>query len=372
MTPREETANLIKKSDSIGIALPEKPSLDDAATGLALKRALLKLGKKAAFLFSGDFPKIIDDIVSAENSSKTESPIPRDFIIKINTEASPIKELRYEKSGGSMKIILAPQNIPIKKEDVAFADGAAHYDLIIALGARNLEDLGKTFKESPDVFYERPVISIDTRVDGETFAEVNLVEPNKSSIAEIVSDFLLKFFPEAVEENTATLLLLGVITKTKNLQNNRTKPATLSIAAELIAGGAKKDEIVRALWKTKPLPLLQIWGRASVRSRLDGEKGILWSVLTKDDFAKTQTFPEEAIPFVLDHTEEHFSLPETFVILWQRIEDGMIQALIRTATVAPPGGELAAFGLRENCRIFKTAFPSFSEAETAILALLSN
>ena len=118
--------------------------------------------------------------------------------------------------------------------------------------------------------------------------------------------------------------------------------------------------------------MLQVWGRASVRSRLDGERGILWSVLTKDDFAKTQTRPEEAIPFVLDHIEEHFSLPEAFVLLWQRVEDGMIQALVRTTAVTPLGEELAAFGPRENCRVFKTLFPSFPEAETAVLAILSN
>ena len=372
MTPKEQAINFIQKSSSVGIALPEKAGVDESASYLALSRILTKLGKGVGVIFSGEIPKTLREVLPAEAFDNINEGLPHEFVIAVNHSASQLKELRYEREGDSLNIILTPKDRPIKKEDISFRQGQAKYDLILTLGAHALEDLGRAFEESPNLFYETPLIAVDASMEHEAFAEVNLTDAGRSSVSEITADLALALSEESVDALASTALLAGIITKTKNLQNNRTKPATLAISAELVARGAKKDEIVRVLWKTKPLPLLQVWGRASVRSRLDNEKGILWSVLTKDDFAKTQTLPEEAIPFVLDHIEEHFALPEAFVLLWQRIEDGMIQALVRTAAAAPLGEELVLFGPRGNCRVFKTPFPTFVEAETAVLALLSN
>lgn len=172
-----------------------------------------------------------------------------------------------------------------------------------------------------------------------------------------------------MDEFVSTALLLGIIDKTKNFQNSRAKPSSFTIASELISRGAKKDEISRILWKTKPLPLLQLAGRASVRSRLEEEKHILWSVLTQEDFEKTGTNPKAAIPFVLDHIEEHFSLPEVFSLLWQDPEDHLIRAVLNTKRVMQDKS-LEPCNPREYCYNLKQTFTTFQEAEEAVIKLL--
>ncbi|MDO8560914.1 MAG: hypothetical protein Q7R91_01725 [bacterium] len=371
MSPQDQAINLIQKSHSIGIALPEKPGVDESASFFALSRVLAKLKKETGIIFSGEFPKNLYEVLPKESFNNSSDNAPCEFIIAINNQNSPVKELRYEHEGGALNIILTPKEHPIKKEDISFRRGKSKFDAIITLGVHNLEDLGRAFEESPEMFYENQTIAIDPSPNHGPYAEISLTDMTQSSVSEITADLLLSLAPALVDENTATALLFGMINKTKNFQNSHTKPSTLRTASSLVQRGAKKDDIVRILWKTKPLPLLQIWGRASVRSRLDQERGILWSVLTKDDFAKTKTAPEEAIPFVIDHIEEHFSLPETLVLLWQKIEDGMIQAILRTSGKNPINAEkLAPFESRENCQILKTQFKSFPEAEIAITALL--
>lgn len=371
MPSNDQAVNLIQKSSAVGIALPEKAGVDEYASYLALARVLSKLGKSAELIFSGEIPGALLAVLPKEAFPAAEHILSRELIIAVNQADSPIRELRYERRGDTLDIILTPKGQTIKKENVSFRYGEAKYDLLITLGAHSLEDMGRAFTESPDIFYEKPLLALDASAEHETFAEAGLVDAGRSSVSEITAEFVLGLSGEPVDEFSATALLLGIIDQTKNFQNHRTKPKTFFVAAELVGRGAKKDEISKALWKTKPLPLLQLWGRASVRSRLDSEKRILWSVLTKDDFTKTQTQPESAIPFVLEHIEEHFSLPENFVLLWQRLDDGMIQALVRTASYQPASEDLLPFGVHPNCGLFRTLFPTFAAAESAVLARLS-
>jgi len=64
------------------------------------------------------------------------------------------------------------------------------------------------------------------------------------------------------------------------------------VAAALIGKKANHQEIVRYLYKTKPLEILQLWGRMMARLKHDEEYKILWSLISKEDFAVTNTTPQ--------------------------------------------------------------------------------
>ncbi len=88
-----------------------------------------------------------------------------------------------------------------------------------------------------------------------------------------------------VDENVATYFLTGMIFKTKSFRSDNVTPKTLQTAGELIARGARRDEIVRNLYKTKTVETLRLWGRALARLKSDPQYKIVWTLLTRHDFA---------------------------------------------------------------------------------------
>ena len=65
-----------------------------------------------------------------------------------------------------------------------------------------------------------------------------------------------------------------------------------------------------------PLPSLALMGRLMVRSRHDPDLNVLWSFITRDDFTKAQTTPED-IPVVVRTLVKLTSPPSAIVTFWQ-------------------------------------------------------
>jgi phosphoesterase RecJ-like protein len=79
-------------------------------------------------------------------------------------------------------------------------------------------------------------------------------------------------------------LLTGIITDTGSFQNANTTPKSLTVAAQLVAAGGRQQEIIRHVFKTKPLSTLKLWGRILESVRLDAESHFIWAKISQDDF----------------------------------------------------------------------------------------
>ncbi len=352
------------------MVLTEKAGWDEFAASQALVRVLKSAGKRVRLLFSGEAPRLFNELFPNEAAVNDDETSLSDFIIEVNLQSSPIKELRYDRNENSLNIILTPKDRPIQKENISFRRGKPVCDLIIALGVGRLESVGRAFEESPDFFYETPIVAINTAALGEEFGEVAITDLTKSSVSEITAELLFELSPKSIDKLAATMLLSGIIEKTKNFSNGRTRPSTFAAAAGLVERGANLDEIVRVLKKTKPLSLLQLWGRASIRSRLDDERKTLIAFLTKDDFIKTGVVPEDSLPFVLDRIEEHFALPENFALLWQHPQREEVRVLFKSPNHAA-NKETATYQSNHGYRELTGSFVSFQEAEDALHRILA-
>ena len=76
--------------------------------------------------------------------------------------------------------------------------------------------------------------------------------------------------------------MAGIVSKTKNFRLPNINPKTLEVVGKLIELGAKRNEVVEGLYKTKAVETLKLWGRAL--SRLKQDNQIIWSLLTRNDF----------------------------------------------------------------------------------------
>ncbi len=146
----------------------------------------------------------------------------------------------------------------------------------------------------------RRMLNIDHHHDNTRFADVNLVDVEASSTAEIVFE-IIKRLGVKVTESIAQALYVGLITDTGMFMYENTDARTHRVAAELIESGVDVNGIFRRLYERVPEAKLKLIARALGRidRRLDG--ALSTTYLSAEDYAATgadETLTEGIIDFV--------------------------------------------------------------------------
>lgn len=115
---------LAEKSERIGILLGPEAKDTELLAAHALKE---RLGEKATIL---NAPDNLQDRWS--HLFKKDRPR-KEFALALNIEENPVDELRYEKEGGKLRILLFPRN-RLTKEAFELEERYPASDMIIALG----------------------------------------------------------------------------------------------------------------------------------------------------------------------------------------------------------------------------------------------
>ena len=373
-----QAVELIRKSGSIGIAANPN-GLDETAAAFAIASFLKKCGKRTSLLNHETLEDGWDKIINytekangADNEESRRADSAGNLIIAVDTKKSPVGEVKYDLKNYELFIIITPKSTPIRQEDIRFLKGEPSYDCVITLGISGPESFGKEFEENPELYYKKPIINIDTSPSNENFGEINLVDIARSSASEIAFEFLSLIKPDArMEKRDATRLLAGIIHKTQSFRNKKTTPRTLEIAALLMEEGADRNFIIETFYKTKPLNLIKLWGRASVRSRYDDKKNILWTFLPKEDFDKTSTKTSD-IKFIIEHTHDYFSQPEFHAVLFENPEKGHVRAILKAGdNLLKKIKTVSDSDFKNSFLLFKNSFAGFPEAEKYVDNLIS-
>ena len=253
LSPKQEAVDLITRAQNILIVSHRNPDGDSLGSTLALSLVLEKIGKKTTMACSDKngqvfafLPKI-SEILQKVNTSK-------DLVISVDLKNARLGKLGYKKieKENKVEILITPEDGRFEQSDVSSHIKGVKYDLIISLDTPNLERLG-TLAEPADIFYEVPVINIDHHPANERFGKVNWVELVATSTAEILVSLIeaLSRDKPLLDEQVATCLLTGLIYDTSSFQNINTTPKSLTVAAQLVAAGARQQEIIKNLYKTK-------------------------------------------------------------------------------------------------------------------------
>lgn len=321
----ETIIKTIGAAKQIAIVLPVQANIDAVGAAIALYTTLAIAVKKPATIFGIEpaelaFLKNPPKIYDALNSSNQ-------LAIKVSNKTAQPGELRYEKTDDGLTVFITPKdNGQFKETDVTILPGAANFDLLIILGATNFEAIGKLYTDNTKLFFETPHINIDTNPSNEYFGTINLVNTTASSISEVVMD-IIEMTPEVLNtEIVSTALLSGIISQTSSFRDPKTTPQAMFKASRLISAGAKQQEIIQHLFKTKPLPLLQLWGRALARLVSLPEKQILTAVVTKSDLEKTHV-GVESLPIVVGDIIEMIT-GYSLVVLLAELPTGGVQLIL--------------------------------------------
>lgn len=309
----QQIFNLWEKSSNILIVFPadkNRQGGDFLSSALGLKLFFKALGKEvevAGYLDrAGDF-KFLPGYqeISSELSNL------RRFIVSLDISQAKISQIKYTVDQERLNFIISPKTGWFKAEDVSTRAGTFKYDLIISIGAPDLESLGKIYDDNIEFFYKTNIINIDHQAENEEFGQINFIDLNAVANGEILFYLLKNYRPDILNEDIATCLLAGIIQKTKNFKTTNITPRTLLTTSELVALGARREEIVDHLYRSRDLKSLKLWGRLlnNLRSEKNGE--ILWSALSFEDFKNTNA-SSDSLNDIID--ELITSIPDTKIV----------------------------------------------------------
>ncbi|RJQ34673.1 hypothetical protein C4566_01840 [Candidatus Parcubacteria bacterium] len=287
--PLEQLGRLLTNSSRILLTGSSSPNVDLITTAVAWQLFLTRQKKIVDVAFAGSLPKL--KFLPKTAIIKNEVGELGKFKIILDVSKTKVKQLSYDIDDDKLVIDIVPEDGIFKAKDLSTTEGDYKYDLVICLGANSLESLGEIYNGNRNFFHRVSVINIDRSVLNENFGQLNIIESGSSSLAEISYHALEKH----IDQDIATCLLAGIIAATNSFQSPQVVPDTLELASELIVKGAKREEIIEALYRTKDIDTLKNWGR--ILSRLHKQKYIISSHLKHDE---ADNLPEDFQEMVKD------------------------------------------------------------------------
>jgi len=318
----QQITRLIDAAHTITIAIPQNPDGDVLGACGGLSLALSKINKGVCVLAPDSFsvPEKYAFLPSVFELFRKQNEVS----LSINCPA--VESVRYEKTPDGLVFFITPKENTIDSRHITLKQPLSSSDLLICVGIPDREHIGATFPRHVEFFFNTPTINIDTDPANERFGTINLVSPTNSSRSEIVKKLIEELGDKKniLNEQIATYLLLGVMSATQNFQSPKTTPSSLLTGASLIIKGGAHQEIIRHLYKTKPLGGLQALGE--VMRRLKKKEHFAWATFTKEDFDQPHITPQNLI-FSAEELRDNFLNPTPFFLLWEKTNPGGVAGL---------------------------------------------
>lgn len=324
----QQLEKLFEQSRQVLILLPQNTGGDGVGSAFALSFFLEKRNVETNIAFVNKeealeqfsflaVPKKISDNIAGS----------RDFMLSFNTKYNKIGNVRTQREEDELRIFITPEKGSIDPRDFSFIPARFKYDLVVVLDSPDKESLGKIYEENPDIFYEVPVVNIDHHSENDKFGQLNIVDVTASSTAEILTEFFEKTAIDAIDENIAECLLLGIIEATNSFQKKNTTPRALQLAAMLMGRGADQQKIVRYLYKTQPFHLLKLWGKIMARLSWEDSVNVIWAPVFLDDFVQSRSNPKD-ITFILEKIRDNYAAGRIFMVLFNETPE-LVRGVIK-------------------------------------------
>ncbi|MFH1773209.1 MAG: DHH family phosphoesterase [Patescibacteria group bacterium] len=287
LTQEQQIFEQIKKANNILIAFKKTWTGDSISSALALFLFLKKLKKNVEIITEQPSPNHLYSFLPAYTEIKNNLDSLRKFIISLDITNTKVNQIKYKQEENKLDFIILPKNGSFTADDIKSYSGDFKYDLIITVDLPDLESLGKIYDNNMEFFYQTPIINIDHKSDNEAFGQINLIELTAVSTSEILFSLFESFSRDLIDENIATCLLTGIIAETKSFKTSNITPRALLTASQLISIGARREEIVNQLYRSRNLNILKLWGRVLARLNSTLDNKLIWSTINYADFTKT-------------------------------------------------------------------------------------
>ncbi len=308
----QQLTKILENSHYILIVFEPKYDLDAIGCALAWKIFLEKQYKQVDIVSQNFGATKNLRFLTGYEEIKSEITHLQKFTIKVDVSKSKVDSLSYDIKDGWLSIHINPKQGVITKNELRTAQSSFKYDTIMTINTPDLESLGEIFTNNTDLFYRLPIINLDHNVNNEHYGLINLIDLPSASTAENSFKIMLQIKETNIDENIATALLSGIISQTRGFKATNITPDTLNTASQLMKLGADREKIIKHLYHNRSISSLKIWGQALTHLQSDRQTGLVWTTITREDFARSQA-NEEDLHEVID--ELIINSPEAKVTL---------------------------------------------------------
>jgi len=339
---KDQILNLIDKSQSILLLTHAKADCDGLGAMISMYLALQSLGKEVVAATNDPAPDNLSFLPSM--NMVQNSIMSRNFVITLDISRTPLNKIKYKLADDkkSVNIVVTPSDGHFKADDVSFNHEAGSFDLIMTFDTGNLEHLGPLYDQNAELFFKVPVINIDHHASNTDFGQVNLVDVVAASATEVLLGLLeemeKKYEKKLISSDIATLLLAGLITDTGSFQHANTSPHSMETAAKLLDLGARQQEIIKNIYKTKKLSTLKLWGMVLSRVENDPIYRLVWSSISKKDLEETGASSEESETIIDDLLTN--APGAELIMLFKYNDDGYVSVSMRSTTNSVDVGKI--------------------------------
>lgn len=241
----------LASSKRILLALSKNLSVDSLASALAMALALQKSGKTVSVVSEGN-PLVSHSHLYGIGDVKNAVPTSGEgnFVIKLDGVVDPsgqmntvpaLEKLDWNPEGSALNLVF--HVVPgqrFEPTSVTYGHETSGFDLIITVDADSLDELGQIYLKNAALFSKSTVVNIDNDPSNSQFGNINIVDPQASSLSEMTVNLLNQLNVE-MDSDIASNLVAGIYAATQNL-TQRVSPDTFAAVSTAMQMGGKLPE----------------------------------------------------------------------------------------------------------------------------------
>ncbi|MFH1565722.1 MAG: hypothetical protein ABIB98_00775 [bacterium] len=203
---KKHISDLIESAQKV-LVVPDVSKGNDAlSAALAISFIIKDLSKNVSLLYPYDFPSEFKEFEGKIDIKKAFGQ--KNLVVGINYKDTPVEKINYYIKDDTLNLVVTPIPSNFDLNRVTFNKNGEKYDLIVIIGAKNLESLGDVYYENAEDFKKTPVLSIDNNSETDNFGTINVNEPTFDTLTELMYN-KLALWEFKLNKNTARALLVG-------------------------------------------------------------------------------------------------------------------------------------------------------------------
>jgi phosphoesterase RecJ-like protein len=215
-----------------------------------------------------------------------------------------------------------------------------NFDLVIALDAGELSRYGDLYTRYQTFFDAALILNLDHHVTSTGCGAVSVIDPTSAATAELLTLLMLNR-GVAISVDTARCLLAGIVTDTRAFEYDATTERTLAAGAYLVGCGAQPDEIIKPMYRMKPLAQARLRGLVLTTMQSAAQERIVWATLTQEHLRAVNATPDldDGLPSYLIDIEG-----VSIAALFKEQPDGTTRVSLRTTAPYDAAAICARYG----------------------------
>jgi phosphoesterase RecJ-like protein len=214
------------------------------------------------------------------------------------------------------------------------------FDLAIALDAGELSRYGDLYTRYEPFFDAALILNLDHHVTSKGCGAVSVTDPTSAATAELLTLLLLNR-GIAIDLDAARCLLAGIITDTRAFEYDATTERTLAAGAYLVGAGARPEDIIKPMYRMKPLAQARLRGLVLTTLQSAAQGRIVWATLTQEHLRQAEATPDQddGLPsYLIDIAGVHIAA------LFKEQSDGSTKVSLRTTAPYDAAAICARYG----------------------------